>query len=178
MSVLIRYIACAMILIGVSGIGFEYASKLGRRKNWYEQMTEFLLLLQQEIRYGHYELEDCLRHVLPRINGFFSAFAQEIIDALSIADGTGMRDIWEQSIAAFQKLLDDYGCCDEETELLRRLGSFLGACGMEQQNEQIRGLLEAASQKKAALSEGLCGRQKAVRLLGICTGAFIVLALL
>lgn len=175
---LTRYIACTMILISVSGISFEYASKLGRRKKWYEEIMEFLLMLQQEIRYGHYELEDCLSHVVPRVNGFFSVFAQAIIDSLSSADGMGMRDIWNQNIISFQELLDDYGCHDEETELLKKLGSFLGACGMEQQNDQIMGLLETASQKKNVLSEGLCSRQKAVRLLGICTGAFIVLVLL
>lgn len=175
---LMRYIACGMIFIGVSGASFEYASKLGRRKNWYEQMMEFLMMLRQEIHYGHYELEDCLSHVAPRMNGFFRAFAQSIIDTLSAADGMGMREIWEQTITSFQYLLEDYGCHDEETEFLKKLGSFLGACSMEQQNDQILGLLEAASQKKAILSEGLCDRQKAVRLLGICMGAFIVLVLL
>lgn len=175
---LMRYIACGMILVGVSGISFEYASKLGRRKNWYEQMMEFLTMLQQEIHYGHYELEDCLSHVAPRINGFFKVFAQAIIDTLSVADGMGMREIWDETIVSFQYLLDDYGCHDEEKEFLKKLGSFLGACGMEQQNDQITGLLEAASQKKAMLAEGLSDRQKAVRLLGICMGAFIVLVLL
>lgn len=175
---LTRYIACTMILISVSGISFEYASKLGRRKKWYEEMMEFLLMLQQEIRYGHYELEDCLKHVAPRVNGFFSAFAQAMIDSLYMADGMGMKEIWDQNITSFQYLLDDYGCHDEEAEFLKKMGSFLGTCGMEQQNDQIKGLLEAASQKRDVLSEGLCSRQKAVRLLGICTGAFIVLVLL
>jgi hypothetical protein len=49
---------------------------------------------------------------------------------------------------------------------------------MGQQQEQLQGLIEMASGKNAYLSEGLCNRQKAIRLLGICVGAFIVLALL
>lgn len=175
---LIRLFACGMVLVGVSGAGFEYAAKLGRRKNWYGQMMEFLVMLQQEIRYGHYELEDCLSHVAGRTNGFFGAFSQAVIDALAAADGRGMRKIWDETIASFQGMLEDYGCHDEEAELLKKLGSFLGACSMEHQNDQIAGLLEAASQKKQVLSEGLGERQKAVRFLGICLGVFIVLVLL
>ena len=175
---ILRFIASIMILAGISGIGFEYASRLGKRRDWYEQFIEFLTLLKQEIRYGHYELFDCLEHVAPGINGFFKNFSLSMMDRLSRADGLGMNKIWDETIKAFDLQLDEYGCHGEDKELLKKPGCFLGSCRMEQQDEQLLCLLEAASQKKAKLSEGLCERQKAIRLLGICAGALIVLILL
>jgi stage III sporulation protein AB len=175
---LIRLFAGGMILAGVSSIGFDYAAKLGQRKRWYEEFLEFLNLLQQEIHYGRYELKDCLLHASSGSNGFFKIFSEKLLEGLKEADGISLEELWSENILQLSDLFHTYGCQDEDQRLLKKLGHFFGTCSMGQQREQLQGLIEMASGKKAYLSEGLCSRQKAIRLLGICVGAFIVLALL
>ncbi len=175
---MIRVMAYFMIFAGISGAAFEYARGLGNRKRWYEEFTAFIGYLVQEIEYGHYEFKECLGHTLVYSKGFFYEFIYSVLEWVSACDGRGIDEIWLAAVAMNKKNLVELGCGDEEAELLRRVGDCVDGFSSGQVSDRLLGLKNEAMDRRNIISEDLCNRQKAVRLLGVCLGAFAIVVLL
>ncbi len=167
-----------MIFVGISGVGFEYARRLGNRKHWYEEFIDFVGFLAQEIQYGHFEFKECLSHTLAHSREFFNGFTDFVLEGLSACDGRGMDEIWQDAVAMNKNALMELGCGDEEADFLLRIGTCLDGLSSEQLTDRLIGLKAEALEKRNIISEDLCNRQKAVRLLGICLGAFSIVVLM
>ena len=166
-----KLMGCIFIAAAAAFLGFRAAERLKAQVRALDELSDGLMLLEQELELHAPELELLMRGLSGRTRGT----AQNLFGAF--ADGLSEREVaasvkWEQCVCQLEYLIPEGKSC------LCGLGDILGRYDSREQREcvsAVRRRLEHIREMEGSVCQSRC---RTCQTVGLSGGAFLIVLLL
>lgn len=167
---MIRLMGALLICAVCIWVGFSSADRLRRRRDFLESFVTSLSVLETEIVFGKYELEDIFGRMSAdeRLYGMYKLCAGQIGEY-------GIKRAWNDAVSA---VADAASLTDNDIDTVCALGPELGMSDINGQIRAIERTSELASKNAAEAGERCARLTRVYRGCGVLSGAFAVLMLM
>ena len=169
---MMRLVGAALVAAGTAWLGFRAAAALGSRVRALEDMTQGLVLLEQELELDGPPLPELMERLARSGRGPAQALFRDCRQALDRLEEEPFPQAWHRLVRA----RDELGRAGQET--LMPLGDTLGRCGCEDQRKAAACVRLRLAELARQAEEERRRQSKVYQVLGLSGGAFLVILLL
>ena len=167
---MIRLTGAFMVCAVCIWTGFSAADRLRRRRDFLESFVTTLSVLETEIVFGKYDLEEIFNRMSAdeKLYGMYKICAGQIGEY-------GIKRAWNDAVSAVS---DAASLTDSDIDAICALGSELGMSDINGQIRAIERTSELVSKNAAEAGERCARLTRVYRGCGVLSGAFAVLMLM
>ena len=169
---MIRLVGALLIAAGSAWLGFGAAGKLGARVRTLEELAEGMDQMARELELDQPPLEQLLERLIPGSRGAARALFSGCRAALDHLEEEPFARAWTRLVTAEPLLSDEGQAC------LLPLGQVLGRCGWEEEQRALDCAARRLEQEADRAREERRRMGRVYEVLGLSSGAFLVILLL
>lgn len=167
-----RILGAILVVAASAGLGFSYSFRLGSRLEQLRQLQRMTVLLKGEISYGCASLPEALALAGRKLSEPLDGFLKRLADRLRECPDKSFQQIFQEEALAS---LGSSALTAKDKESLMQMGAFLGHLDKDMQLRTLDLYLQELDKEIQDAKEGVPGKQKLCRSLGIMGGLFLAL---
>lgn len=170
-----RILGAFLVVAASAGLGFSYSFRLGCRLEQLRQLQRMTVLLKGEVSYGCSALPEALACVGRKLSEPFNGFLGQLADRLREYPDKSFQQVFQEEALTN---LSASALTAKDKEALMQMGAFLGYLDKDMQLRTMDLYLQELDKEIQDAKEGVPGKQKLCRSLGIMGGLFLALLFL
>ncbi len=170
-----KMVGAILIIIGSGITGLIIARNYSLRPQQIRYLRNGMQMLETEILYGLTPLPEALRRIGQRLPFPIGQFYLRTSELLTHGEGLPAFEAWE---IALRDLQDNSALLAEDLDILYYFGQSLGGSDRQEQEKNLRLVLEQLRQLEIKAEELKVKNKKLWQYLGFSLGAVVVLILI